>query len=134
MLNSENKDSWSGKDKFISKSTFEVEGIASFEIFKNLAIDYEVTGLLYHIKEKYVKSMFHPRIMDNEHMKGEYVVFCENVKREGYTIGVDTKLQIGHGFYTINKTVADALRRLRDERRQTIKVDDLDPNGIKHLI
>lgn len=77
-------------------------------------------GLLYDMKVKYGKSIFAPRMIDDEHMKGEDVVFCEHVKMYGGMLGVDTKIQIGHGFYVIDKTVTDAMRGLLNERK-TIK-------------
>jgi hypothetical protein len=55
-------------------------------------------------------KLFMPTISPDGRMFGEDIVFCKYAKEAGYTMAIDTNITIGHGLYTIDKNIVEALR------------------------
>jgi hypothetical protein len=72
--------------------------------------------LLIKLNKQYGNRLFMPEYFDEENIFGEDVVFCKYAQAEGYTIGIDTRIHIGHGYATVNKDIYNGMRCYYDER------------------
>jgi GT2 family glycosyltransferase len=72
--------------------------------------------ILISLYEKHKNKLFMPRWIDNSHIAGEDVVFCELAQKEGYSLGLDTGVCIGHGFYSVDKALVEGMRFYYEHR------------------
>jgi hypothetical protein len=85
--------------------------------FGMLIMPPSVLNMLY---VKHGNLLFCPQRVDEHHIKGEDVVFCEFAKESHLDLGVDCGIVIGHGFYTVNKNVYEGMKHYHRSRTETI--------------